>query len=147
MDVRTSIKGRLPHRHLTAVGSTDAALHIATTGPDGSIKSNAPQTIFKKTPDIADLKPGGRDVAKDMREIGNMPFLLQMRLEIDDDIRTLDVKLTEAGRAERKTKWKPGATHHTSGAVGNYAQQIGPAVDGAVTHPGGAHEKQCYADI
>ena len=28
-----------------------------------------------------------------------------------------------------------------------YAQQVGPAVDGAVTHPGGAHEKQCYADI
>ena len=28
-----------------------------------------------------------------------------------------------------------------------YAQQVGPAVTGAVTHLGGAHEKQCYADI
>jgi dihydroxy-acid dehydratase len=28
-----------------------------------------------------------------------------------------------------------------------YTQQVGPAVDGAVTHPGGAGEKACYADI
>ena len=55
--------------------------------------------------------------------------------------------LTDAELAERKTKWKPRATHHTSGALWKYAQQVGPAVDGAVTHPGGAHEKQCYADI
>jgi dihydroxy-acid dehydratase len=55
--------------------------------------------------------------------------------------------LTEAELAERKTKWKPRATNHTSGALWKYAQQVGPAVDGAVTHPGGAHEKQCYADI
>ena len=59
----------------------------------------------------------------------------------------LNVKLTEAELAERKTKWKPRATNHTSGALWKYAQQVGPAVDGAVTHPGGAHEKQCYADI
>ena len=28
-----------------------------------------------------------------------------------------------------------------------YAQQVGPAVSGAVIHPGSASEKQCYADI
>jgi dihydroxy-acid dehydratase len=28
-----------------------------------------------------------------------------------------------------------------------YAQQVGPARDGAVTHPGGSAEKACYADI
>jgi dihydroxy-acid dehydratase len=68
-------------------------------------------------------------------------------IEIDADIGTLNVKLTDAEQAERKTKWKPRATNHTSGALWKYAQQVGPAVDGAVTHPGGAHEKQCYADI
>ena len=62
-------------------------------------------------------------------------------------IGTINVKLTDAELAERKTKWKPRATNHTSGALWKYAQQVGPAVDGAVTHPGGAHEKQCYADI
>jgi dihydroxy-acid dehydratase len=68
-------------------------------------------------------------------------------IEIDADVGTLNVKLTDAELAERKTKWKPRPTNHTSGALWKYAQQVGPAVDGAVTHPGGAHEKQCYADI
>src|SRR6202022_3580682 len=68
-------------------------------------------------------------------------------IEIDADVGTLNVKLTDAELNERKTKWKPRATNHTSGALWKYAQQVGPAVDGAVTHPGGSHEKQCYADI
>jgi dihydroxy-acid dehydratase len=68
-------------------------------------------------------------------------------IEIDADIGTLNVKLTGAEQPERKTKWKPRATNHRSGALWRYAQQVGPAVNGAVTHPGGAHEKQCYADI
>ena len=68
-------------------------------------------------------------------------------IEIDADAGTLNVKLTAAELADRKTKWAPRATTHTSGALWKYAQQVGPAVDGAVTHPGGAHETQCYADI
>ena len=68
-------------------------------------------------------------------------------IEIDAEVGTLNVKLTDAELAERKTKWAPRQTNHTSGALWKYAQQVGPAVDGAVTHPGGAHEKQCYADI
>jgi dihydroxy-acid dehydratase len=68
-------------------------------------------------------------------------------IEIDAEVGSLNVKLTDAELSERKTKWKPRATNHTSGALWKYAQQVGPAVDGAVTHPGGAHEKQCYADI
>src|SRR5262252_2883907 len=68
-------------------------------------------------------------------------------IEIDAVAGTLDVKLSEKELAERKTRWAPRATNHTSGALWKYAQQVGPAVAGAVTHPGGAHEKQCYADI
>src|SRR5476651_1280165 len=68
-------------------------------------------------------------------------------IEIDADNGILNVNLTYTEFAERKTKWKPRATNHTSGVLWKYAQQVGPAVDGAVTHPGGAHEKQCYADI
>ena len=65
----------------------------------------------------------------------------------DKPVGTLNVKLTDAELAERKTRWRPRATNHTSGALWKYAQQVGSAVDGAVTRPGGAHEKQCYADI
>src|SRR5467141_3090117 len=68
-------------------------------------------------------------------------------IEIDAVVGTLNVKLTDAELDERKTKWRPRETNHTSGALWKYAQQVGPAVNGAVTHPGGAHEKQCYADI
>ena len=68
-------------------------------------------------------------------------------IEIDAVAGTLNVKLTDAELAERKTKWRSRQTNHTSGALWKYAQQVGPAVAGAVTHPGGAHEKQCYADI
>src|SRR2546423_3957258 len=68
-------------------------------------------------------------------------------IEIDADVGTLNVKLTDAELAERKTKWRPRETNHTAGALWKDAQQVGPAVDGAVTHPGGGHEKQCYADI
>ena len=67
-------------------------------------------------------------------------------IEIDAEVGTLNVKLTDAELAERKPR-APRQTNHTSGALWKYAQQVGPAVDGAVTHPGGAHEKQCYADI
>src|SRR5215204_1141935 len=68
-------------------------------------------------------------------------------IDLDAEAGILNVKLTDAELAERKTKWAPRQTNHTSGALWKYAQQVGPAVDGAVTHPGGAHEKQCYADI
>src|SRR5258707_11512231 len=63
-------------------------------------------------------------------------------IEIDADIGTLNVKLTEAELAERKTKWKPRETNHTSGALWKYAQQVGPAVDGAVSDPHGSHGKK-----
>src|SRR5579859_3525064 len=68
-------------------------------------------------------------------------------IEIDAVAGSLNVKLTDKELAERRTKWQPRETNHTSGALWKYAQQVGPAVAGAVTHPGGAHEKQCYADI
>jgi len=59
---------------------------------------------------------------------------------------TIDVALSDAELAERKKAWRPRETDFTSGYLWKYAQQVGPAVNGAVTHPGGAHEAQCYAD-
>jgi len=59
---------------------------------------------------------------------------------------TIDVKLTDAEFAARKKDWKPREINFGSGYLWKYAQQVGPAVNGAVTHPGGAAEKECYAD-
>src|SRR6188474_2092905 len=60
---------------------------------------------------------------------------------------TLDVKLSRAEIAAREKTWKPRSPDFTSGYLWKYAQQVGRARDGAVTHPGGAAEKTCYADI
>jgi dihydroxy-acid dehydratase len=68
-------------------------------------------------------------------------------IEIDAVAGTLNVKLTDAELAARKKNWKPRENGASSGYLWKYAQQVGPAVKGAVTHPGGAAEKECYADI
>jgi len=68
-------------------------------------------------------------------------------IEIDAVKGTLDVKLTKSELDQRARDWKPRAKEFTSGYLWKYAQQVGPARRGAVTHPGGSVEKECYADI
>ena len=68
-------------------------------------------------------------------------------IEIDAIDGKLNVKLSDAELSERRKSWTPRETNFGSGAIWKYAQQVGPAVNGAVTHPGGAQEKSCYADI
>jgi dihydroxy-acid dehydratase len=60
---------------------------------------------------------------------------------------TIDVKLTKAELDKRRQSWKAKKPECTSGYLWKYAQQVGPAVKGAVTHPGGSAETTCYADI
>jgi dihydroxy-acid dehydratase len=68
-------------------------------------------------------------------------------IEIDAEKGTLDVKLSASELAQRAQSWKPRADEFTSGYLWKYAQQVGPARTGAVTHPGASVEKECYADI
>jgi len=68
-------------------------------------------------------------------------------IEIDAEKGTLDVKLTDSELKQRAGEWKSRSNEFTSGYLWKYAQQVGPARGGAVTHPGAAAEKQCYADI
>jgi dihydroxy-acid dehydratase len=68
-------------------------------------------------------------------------------IEIDAVKGTLKVKLSDGELAKRRQAWKPRSANFTSGYLWKYSQQVGPAVNGAVTHPGGAAEKSCYADI
>ena len=64
-------------------GSTNAALHLpalaAEVGIDFDLHDVA--EIFKRTPYIADLKPGGKFVARDMYEIGGVPVLMKALLD------------------------------------------------------------------
>ena len=60
---------------------------------------------------------------------------------------TMDVALSVTELEARHKLWKPRATDFGSGAVWKYAQGVGTAMNGAVTHPGFAGEKHVYADI
>jgi dihydroxy-acid dehydratase len=66
---------------------------------------------------------------------------------LDAETGVLDVKVSKAELDARAKSWKPRKTAYTSGYLWKYAQQVGSARHGAVTHPGGAAETACYADI
>jgi len=61
---------------------------------------------------------------------------------------TLDVALTDEELAERKANWKgPRDTIYGAGALWKYAQLVGGAYKGAVTHPGAKNERHEYWDL
>jgi dihydroxy-acid dehydratase len=64
-------------------GSTNAALHLPAIAHEAGIEFNLFHVaeIFKKTPYIADLKPGGKYVAKDLFEVGGIPLLIKALLD------------------------------------------------------------------
>ncbi|MGA8612077.1 MAG: dihydroxy-acid dehydratase [Xanthobacteraceae bacterium] len=68
-------------------------------------------------------------------------------IKLDGEKGTLDVELTANELAQRAKEWKPRGDEYTSGYLWKYSQQVGSARYGAVTHPGAAAEKACYADI
>ena len=110
MDAKTNIKARLPSRHVTegparaphrsydyAMGLTSQQIHQPSAArlrartlenpqmrqaADGALlPARAIAEVFKKTPYIADLKPGGRYVAKDIFEVGGIPLLMKTLLD------------------------------------------------------------------
>src|SRR5882724_5416667 len=60
-------------------GSTNAALHLPAMAHEAGIKFDLfdVAAIFKRTPYLASLKPGGEYVAKDMWEAGGVPMLMK----------------------------------------------------------------------
>ena len=69
------------------------------------------------------------------------------RIRLDAVAGTMEVLLSDEELATRRAAWHPRPTDYNSGAIWKYAQTVGPAHLGAVTHPGGAAETHCYADI
>jgi dihydroxy-acid dehydratase len=68
-------------------------------------------------------------------------------IAIDAVAGTIEVELSDAELESRRAGWTPRESEFGSGVIWKYAQTVGPARDGAVTHPGGAREKHTYADI
>ena len=66
---------------------------------------------------------------------------------MDAETGTLDVEVDAAELERRRKEWKAPPNPYQSGAIRKFADQVGPARYGAVTHAGGKAEIVCYADI
>ncbi|MPY74856.1 MAG: dihydroxy-acid dehydratase [Alphaproteobacteria bacterium] len=69
------------------------------------------------------------------------------KITIDAVEGILAVDLDDAELEKRRKAWKPRETDYRSGALWKYAQTVGNARNGAVTHPGGKAESHVFADI
>ena len=81
-------------------GSTNAGLHLPAIAHECGIKFNLDDVveIFKRTPYLADLKPGGQYVAKDVYEAGGVPIIIKTLFEggfIHGDCMTVTGKTIE----------------------------------------------------
>ncbi|MEP3724324.1 MAG: dihydroxy-acid dehydratase, partial [Parasphingorhabdus sp.] len=68
-------------------------------------------------------------------------------INIDAEKGIIDLEVDEAILEERRKQFTRRETDYGSGALWRYAQNVGPAYQGAVTHPGAKAEKHVYADI
>jgi dihydroxy-acid dehydratase len=69
------------------------------------------------------------------------------RIAIDAVAGTIEVMLSDADLAERRRAWTPRRNDYQSGTLWKYAQTVGTAEKGAVTHPGARAEVRAYADL
>ena len=70
------------------------------------------------------------------------------RIVIDAEAGTIEVDLTEAELEARRKEWRGAReTLYGSGALWKYAQLVGPACYGAVTHGGGSADRHSYPDL
>src|SRR5579871_6000260 len=88
-------------------GSTNGGLHLPAMANECGISFTLRDMaeIFRRTPHLADLKPGGRYVAKDMGEAGGVPMLLKTLLEggyIHGDCMTVTGKTIAENRSEER---------------------------------------------
>ena len=69
------------------------------------------------------------------------------KISIDGEEGILSVDVSDEEFAKRREKWKPRKTDYNSGTLWKYAQTVGSAQKGALTHPGASEETHTYADI
>ena len=179
MDARTNIKARLPSRHLTegperaphrsyhyamdltsarihqpSSNSTKAALHLPAIAHECGIRFDLFDAVetFKKTPCIADLKSGGRYVAKDMFEADGVTHIMKTLLEQGyghgDSMHAIGHTIA-ASLATTKRNPHQDVVNQAHKPItvpgGGVWLKSNLASGGSI--PGGAEEKLCYADI
>lgn len=68
-------------------------------------------------------------------------------IKIDAEAGTLDVDISDAEMAERRKSWAPRKTNYNTGAIHKFAQLVGSAREGAVTHGGAREETHVFVDL
>ncbi len=68
-------------------------------------------------------------------------------ISIDAERGTIDLDVAEDVLAARRAQWQPRDHDYQAGALWRYAQNVGPARFGALTHPGAKAETHVFADI
>lgn len=68
-------------------------------------------------------------------------------LDARDGIRSITLEVSDSELAKRRKSWKPRGRDYNSGALWKYAQTVGTAEKGAVTHPGTKAETHVFADL
>ena len=132
-------------------GSTNAALHLPAMASEAGIEFDLFDVAeaFKSTPYIADLKPGGKYVAKDMYEAGGVYMLMKTMLDggfLDGNCLTVTGKTL--GENIGEVTWNPDQKviydvktplSPTGGVVGLRGSL---APDGAIVKVAGMHRMQ-----
>ena len=68
-------------------------------------------------------------------------------IRIDATTGSIDLLVDETILATRRANWQPRTNDYQSGALWRYSRNVGPASQGAVTHPGAKSERFVFADI
>ena len=68
-------------------------------------------------------------------------------ISIDAEAGTIELEVDQSVLDQRLKHWRPRQTGYGSGAIWKFAEGVGPAHKGAVTHPGSRGERHVYADI
>jgi dihydroxy-acid dehydratase len=132
-------------------GSTNAALHLPAMAHEAGIAFDLHDVAeaFKSTPYIADLKPGGRYVARDMYEAGGVYMLMKTMLThglLDGDCltvtgRTLGENIDQVTwNADQKVIYDVATPLSPTGGVVGLTGSLAP--DGAIVKVAGLHRLQ-----
>src|SRR6266851_3185764 len=129
-------------------GSTNAGLHLPVIANECCIKFDLHDVakIFKKTPYIADLKPGGKYVAFDLYNVGGIPIVIKELLDaglLHGDVHTATGKTLAENHKEVKFPDNQDVVYRvkncltpTGGVVGLKGNL---APDGAIVKVAGMH--------
>ena len=103
-------------------GSTNAALHLPAMAHEAGINFDLFDVgeIFKKTPYIGDLKPGGKYVAKDLFEAGGIPLVMKALLDggfLHGDVMTVTGKTMAENLAKVKFNENQDVIRKTSNPI------------------------------